>query len=102
MNLRSLVCLAVAASCAMAFGAPPEWVARGKAGDATYKYYVGRSSQAANEQQGFNEATREAYEQAIRENFGFQTRIESDAYESSKKSLTTKRIQLLSQDVRVY
>lgn len=80
----------------------PEWTQRGRPSDATYKYYVGRSSGSESEQTGFNEATREAYEQAIRENFGFQTRIQSDAYESSTSVLSTKRVQVLSQDIRVF
>jgi hypothetical protein len=80
----------------------PDWVQRGKPADSTYKYYLGRSSSSPTEQTGFNEATREAYEQAIRENFGFQTRIQSDAYESSKNVVSTKRVQVLSQDIRVF
>jgi hypothetical protein len=84
------------------FGEVPEWARKGKPTDSTYKYYVGRSSGAANEQAGFSEATREAYEQAIRENFGFRTRIQSDAYESSTEVVSTKRVQVLSQDIRVF
>lgn len=94
--------LFLAAASFAAADAAPEWIRRGRAADSTYKYYVGRSSQAASEQLGFNEATREAYEQAIRENFGFQTRIQSDAYESSKEVISTKRVQVLSQDIRVH
>lgn len=94
--LGTLLCCA--AVCAEA----PDWVRRGRAADSVYKYYVGRSSASASEQVGFAEATREAYEQAIRENFGFKTRIQSDAYESSSSVLSTKRVQVLSEDTRVY
>jgi hypothetical protein len=88
--------------CASVCAESPDWSRRGRPADSSYKYYVGRSSSASTEQVGFSEATREAYEQAIRENFGFKTRIQSDAYESSSSVLSTKRIQVLSEDIRVF
>ncbi len=101
MLVRALLVFLVSAGSLFA-SEVPDWVKRGKAGDKTYKYYVGRSSGSGSEQAGIGEATREAYEQAIRENFGFQTRIQTDAYESTKKVVSTKRVQVLSQDIRVY
>ncbi len=101
MRVRALLVLLISIAGAAA-NDTPDWVKRGKPADKTYKYYVGRSSGSGSEQSGIAEATREAYEQAIRENFGFQTRIQSDAYESSKKVVSTKRVQVVSQDIRVY
>ncbi len=102
MNGISRFFFATLVGCAALCAEAPDWVRRGRPADAVYKYYVGRSSSSASEQAGFAEATREAYEQAIRENFGFKTRIQSDAYESSSAVLSTKRVQVLSEDTRVF
>lgn len=82
--------------------ARPAWVDSPPQGDARYKYYVGRSSNSPNESVGFTEATREAYEQAIRENFGFRTRIDSQSYSTTQDSQATKRVRELSQSVEIH
>jgi hypothetical protein len=63
----------------------PDWVNTPHKEDAHYKYYVGRSSEAHNEAVGFQEATQDGYEQAIRENYGVTTRVNAETYESEKE-----------------
>ena len=69
----SLVLLGVLLSAVA--NARPDWVSRTPQADSGYRYYVGRASDAANESLGFGQAVRDAYEQAIKENYGFQTRL---------------------------
>lgn len=88
----------------LSFGAAarPAWVDSAPPADQRYKYYVGRSSNSPTESAGFAEATREAYEQAIRENFGFRTRIDSQSYTTTQESAATKRIRELSENVEIH
>lgn len=80
----------------------PDWVSRVPATDTKFRYYVGRASIAASEASGFNEATRDAIAQAIRENFGFRTQIQTESYEETTKVTSTKRIEELSRQVELH
>ncbi|MBI4404124.1 MAG: PEGA domain-containing protein [Deltaproteobacteria bacterium] len=72
--------------------AKPRWASWPPNEDTLYKYYVGRSGNAESEAAAFNEAIRDAANQAIRENFGVTTSVESDSYEQESITRFTKRI----------
>jgi hypothetical protein len=81
-------------------GTLPSWVLQGKKTDGRYKYYVGYS-ESSNEEEAFSDASRQAFEKAIRENFGFMTKIHSETYETSEEAKTLKRIQEKTQNIHV-
>ena len=70
----------------------PSWVDHPPSSDENYKYYIGRASDAPSESAGFSQAIRDAYEVAIRENFGFSAQIEDQGYESEASLSQVKRI----------
>lgn len=80
----------------------PSWVLNKPKNDSVYKYYVGRSSIAGSQSDSFREATRDAFEQAIRENFGFSASISSESFESLEKTSLTRRIKELSQRTQLH
>ncbi|MGK5087018.1 PEGA domain-containing protein [Bdellovibrionota bacterium FG-2] len=80
----------------------PEWVEHPPGEDAHFKYYVGRAAASPNESIAVSEATRDASEAAIRENFGFKTEIQTQSYETVDKSASTKRIQEISRRVEIH
>ncbi len=79
----------------------PDWTIKIPSEDINYKYYVGRSMNLEDEAQAFNEATQDAYSQAIQENFGVITSIESAAYQAEKDFTVTKRIRDKSDEVNI-
>ena len=66
-----------------------------------YKYYVGRASNVRTEKLGIEHASRNAWEQAIRENFGFITRISKETTETLKDINYKKSLQELSKKVQI-
>ncbi|MCB0392722.1 MAG: PEGA domain-containing protein [Bdellovibrionales bacterium] len=60
--------------------AEPDWLYEHQNEDAHYKYYVGRSTIDEDESKSFENATTDAYKQAIKENYGVYTSYESDYY----------------------
>lgn len=85
-----------------AWAQSPEWVTEIKREDHTFRYYLGRASNAANEAEAFNQATRDAYEQAIAENFGIRTRVDTESYESGSELSLTRRANALSKEVELH
>jgi len=81
--------------------ARPTWVAAPPREDATHRFYLGRCSVAPSESAAFAEATRDAYEQAVRENFGFRARVESQSYETSTAAASLRRIDTVSPEVQI-
>ncbi len=81
--------------------AKPNWVSAPPPSDSVYKFYVGRSSEAPTEEIAYKEATQDAYDQAIRENFGVSTRIDTETFESGKELTWTKRMQGHSNIVQI-
>ena len=81
---------------------PPDWASQIVREDLSYRYYLGRSADSLNEAAAYNEATRDAYDQAIRENFGIKTRVQTESYESAKESSTTRRIDVVSKDIELH
>lgn len=79
----------------------PSWLKSAPREDGKFKYYVGRASHAPDEATGFKEATRDAFEQAIRENFGFYTQVNSQTYTTESDFAVTKRIHDLSRQVHI-
>ena len=65
------------------------------------KYYVGRAFNVKTEKLGIEIASRDAWEQAIRENFGFRTRISKRTTETLKEIKYKKSLEELSKDVQI-
>ena len=80
----------------------PDWLIHPSPEDATYRYYIGRASRAASEAEGFKSALQEAYESAIRENFGFRTKIQTTTYADITKAESTKRVEEISRPVELH
>ncbi len=55
-----------------------------------YKFYVGHSSGAKSQEEGISMATRDAYRQSIRENFGIKVRINIKSLETFKEKSYSK------------
>ena len=73
-----LIVLAITVLSALSFAADrPDWLTEPVFQDAQYKYYIGRASHNMDEGAAFNKATTNAYEQAIRFNYGINTQITS-------------------------
>ena len=69
----------------------PDWINRKKPDDETYKYYVGTASSKEGNRM-FSMTYESAIEQAVKENFGAATDIESQSYSDMENSSATKRI----------
>src|SRR5450759_3785528 len=69
----------------------PDWVKKKPASTIEFKYYVGRSPPSVNDNEAFKIASGDAYSQAIKENFGVTTAIESESSESLSDSSFVKR-----------
>ncbi len=78
----------------------PSWINRAPAPDSEYRYYVGRGI-AELETQAFQDATRDAMDAAIRENFGVVTSISVANYESLSALVADKRTSESSGKVRL-
>jgi hypothetical protein len=72
-------------------GSGPEWLLRVPKTDAKYRYYVGRASDAVSESAGYSQAIQDAYEAAIRDNFGFSARVDRQDYQSITSASSTRR-----------
>jgi hypothetical protein len=80
----------------------PDWTAHIPQESAGNRFYVGRSSNASSEAEGFNLATRDALEHAILENFGFQTRVERESFEAMDKISALKRAEEVSRKIEIH
>lgn len=85
----------------ISYGGAPSWTTSNPTPDGIYRYYVGRAVSKSDEAEAFTQASRNAFEQAIRENFGFETEIRSQSYETTKDALLMKSITDLSRRVRL-
>lgn len=79
----------------------PEWTLKAPPEDATFKYYLGRTSDSPNEQSACASAFRDAFEGAIRSNFGFRARVQTESYTTEKTSSGTTRYDEVTQEVRL-
>lgn len=79
----------------------PQWVSRPPAPDGVYHYYVGRAMEEKNLSTAWRAATQDAYETAIKENFGVATSIQATDYQSLERSQLEKRVDEKSQRVRL-
>lgn len=87
-------------SLAQAFDLPP-WVDRTPPADPKYRYYVGRAVGESVETQGYYDATRDAMEAAIRENFGVMTSIRVTDVESARDHALDRRTEEASSKVHL-
>lgn len=78
----------------------PDWVKNPPKHDSNFKYYIGRASFAASEAIGISLATKDAYEQAHRENYGSSVKIQSESYETTNAVSAVTRISEDGQSVR--
>ncbi len=83
-----------------ALGERPKWIEKTPRAP-QHVYYVGRAVDAKTEKLGIELATQDAYQQAIRENFGILTRISRQSTETLKSTEYSKTFQELSKDVRI-
>ncbi len=79
----------------------PDWVEDYKHEDQDYKYYLGTSLPKPTENDALLEATLNAQEQAISENFGMTTSLSNQLYMDEKSYTTTKRMTLNGPQVRL-
>ncbi len=70
----------------------PNWTTDSIKADSHYKYYIGRASNVANESSAIGQATKDAYEQAHRENFGSEVQINSETYQTNNSTTSVARI----------
>lgn len=70
--------------------AGPSWTEITPKADSEYKYYVGRG-EASSEKEAFNQAVKDAYDQAARENFPAEYSYQADIYQTEKSSYLTER-----------
>ncbi len=82
--LFALLCVGQTAS------AEPSWTQSTPKADSAYKYYVGRG-EASSEKKAFDEAVKDAYDQAARENFPAEYSYQADMYQTEKESYLTER-----------
>lgn len=79
----------------------PAWVDRLPAEDSEYRYYIGRSMDASSEDLAFNQATINAREQAITQNFGLFVQIKTETYQNTTDSISTQNSEAISQQVQL-
>ena len=70
-------------------GAQP-WTTSTPKADSNYKYYVGRG-EADSEKAAFDQAVKDAYDQAARENFPAEYSYQADIYQTESSSYLTER-----------
>lgn len=70
--------------------AEPAWTEATPKADSEYKYYVGRG-EASSEKEAFDQAVKDAYDQAARENFPAEYSYQADVYQTEKSSYITER-----------
>ncbi|MBR1777722.1 MAG: PEGA domain-containing protein [Alphaproteobacteria bacterium] len=75
---------------ALSVEAAPSWTEAAPKADSNYKYYVGRG-EASSEKEAFNQAVKDAYDQAARENFPAEYSYQADIYQTEKSSYLTER-----------
>jgi hypothetical protein len=79
----------------------PDWIKSSPAKSGGFKFYVGRSPEVMTESKGYEEASRNAIEIAIRENFGFVTKLDNQSYEANSDWDYSRRIQESSKQVEL-
>jgi hypothetical protein len=83
------------------FSKAPLWVFNRPSNNVNFKYYIGRSSGAENESAGFSIAYKNAIQQAVRENYGVKTKLDSQSYATLSKTTFTERIAEVSKNVEI-
>lgn len=88
-RLRAVVLAAVFFAAQAAFGAQA-WTTSTPKADSNYKYYVGRG-EAGSEKAAFDQAVKDAYDQAARENFPAEYSYQADIYQTENSAYLTER-----------
>ena len=88
-KLRAVVLIAVFFAAQAAFGAQT-WTTSTPKADSNYKYYVGRG-EADSEKAAFDQAVKDAYDQAARENFPAEYSYQADIYQTENSAYLTER-----------
>ena len=91
MKITILFCIQILAFVCFA-KSKPDWTTESTKADSQYKYYVGRASNVPNESSSISQATKDAYEQAHRENFGSEVQINSETYQTNNSATSVARI----------
>lgn len=82
-------------------GNAPNWANRRPASDNSYKYYVGKSSNCLSEHDAYKEVQSDAYEQALRENFGTTTQYKGEVYSTLKATNAIQQVDEETQHVHI-
>ena len=80
----------------------PNWVEQPPHEDSKYKYYVGRSAEAPNEQSGVSQAINDASDGAIKENFGVTMMVTSETVETLVGVSAHRRLNESSRRVQLH
>ncbi|MGN1079593.1 MAG: PEGA domain-containing protein [Alphaproteobacteria bacterium] len=88
-RLWAVVLAVVFFSASGAFGAQ-SWTTSTPKADSNYRYYVGRG-EADSEKAAFDQAVKDAYDQAARENFPAEYSYQADIYQTESSSYLTER-----------
>lgn len=88
-RLRAVVLAAVFFAAQAVFGAQT-WTTSTPKADSNYKYYVGRG-EAGSEKAAFDQAVKDAYDQAARENFPAEYSYQADIYQTENSAYLTER-----------
>lgn len=88
-KLQAVVLAAVFFAAQAAFGAQT-WTTSTPKADSNYKYYVGRG-EADSEKAAFDQAVKDAYDQAARENFPAEYSYQADIYQTENSAYLTER-----------
>ncbi len=89
------------ASASLSATARPGWVDDPPIEDKKYKYYIGYADQVSGVAEGYQVCFQSALNEAIRENFGFETQINTDTYNSAANAEIMERINQISKRVQV-
>lgn len=79
----------------------PQWVSTPPADDNHYRYYVGKSNLETDLQRADEEATTNARQTAIEENFGVEIRMQSQTLDSLEQNKLLKKVQQRTRSVRL-
>lgn len=79
----------------------PSWISKIPKNNETFSYYIGRSSESLSEAEAFTNATINAREQAISQNFGIYTQFRTENYQSIDTIQSTQNTEAISQQIRL-
>ncbi len=101
MVKRNLISLLIFSSQIASAGSKPDWTTRFQEQDQNYKYYVGRASQFKSEADAFKTARQNAIADLVLENYGFETKIDSETTSTTQEGIVVNRVGESSQSIQI-